>query len=136
MRRVIAIVAITVSALALGGCGDGGANPLGSGDTKLQKAFDWCDDDENLPDSTAGGDHDPMEDISVQDDGHSIIVDGVTVNVDGLVCILDRLGTSSALIEDMASTTSMMGRQKDEEHGLKYAWSYHPDNGMDMTIRD
>ena len=53
-----------------------------------------------------------------------------------LECILDEAKTSDALWEQILSTTAMMGRQHASEHGWEYTWSYHPDNGLDMTITE
>lgn len=94
------------------------------GDSRIQAAYDSCDKSDSLE---AG-------EFVVADDGDSLIVEGTT-DVDGLACILGDLETPSTIVADIDSTTAMMGRQREDADGLAYAWSYHPDTGIVMTIR-
>lgn len=107
---------LLLSAL-LSGCG-----PFG--DTAIESAYNNCDESEDL-DASA---------FEVADDGNSLIVD-TKDDYSGLACLLRELDTPRALMADMDATTAMMGRQTEEANGLRYAWSYHPDTGINMTIQ-
>lgn len=91
-----------------------------------------------LEDAYGACDHGPGSDrISLADDGHSIIVSAPDSQpFDALVCVMGELGTSEAIVAQIETTTSVMGRQSAEQDGINYAWSYHPDNGLNMTIAD
>lgn len=90
---------------------------------RLQKAFDNCDK------ATS------MDGIEVGDDGEAIIITNLT-DYEGMGCILAELDTAESVVSNMDSTTAMMGRQSADDDGLTYEWSYHPDNGLNMTITD
>ncbi len=51
-------------------------------------------------------------------------------------CVLGALDTPKYVIKMMNGTTALMGIQKIKIDGLKYRWSYHPDNGFDVIIID
>lgn len=72
------------------------------------------------------------------DGGHSILINSATQHEDIVVlgCLFNELGTPQAIVAEMDSTTAMMGRQEAEADGINYAWSYHPDNGIDMVLTD
>jgi hypothetical protein len=76
-----------------------------------------------------------MTDITVADGGDSIIVEDAQ-EVEGVGCVLGTLHAPQSLVSNMDSTTAMMGRQHEEHDGLTYDWSYHPDNGFNMTITE
>ena len=72
------------------------------------------------------------------DSGKSIIIDTESEygSVKGLFCVLMDLNTSDAIWAQIQHTTAMMGVQQADQDGLHYLWSYHPDNGVNMTITD
>jgi predicted nucleic acid-binding Zn ribbon protein len=45
------------------------------------------------------------------------------------------LGLPESLFNDMGSTTALMGRQSQEFDDVVVSWSYHPDNGLEVTYR-
>lgn len=76
--------------------------------------------------------------VRIGDGGHSILIDTEdgTVSLDGAECVFNELGTSDATRSQVHATTAMMGSQEVAEGDLTYRWSYHPDNGLNMTITD
>lgn len=59
-----------------------------------------------------------------------------TKGVKTIGCVLGALDTPKYVIKMMSGTTALMGVQKVKADGLKYRWSYHPDNGLDLIIID
>lgn len=116
--------------LLLAGCGDdGGAtetvkNP-GLEMTAIESAHDACSDT-----------YSPR--INVADEGHTLLIEGVFGGEDlkTMRCMFDELGTPTSIRSQMDSTNSLMGRQTADDAGLTYAWSYHPDNGFDLTVTE
>ena len=43
------------------------------------------------------------------------------------------LGFDSGLYNQMLKTNALMGRQTEENDKYKVAWSYHPDDGLEVT---
>lgn len=121
--------AILLSLAACDSTSSGYNAGLGDSDTKLQKAYDSCDESADTGlDSTV---------FEVADEGESLIIDGAAdEDIVGVGCLLGALGTSQAVVSEMDSTTAMMGRQQEEDDDFSYAWSYHPDSGFQMTIRE
>lgn len=123
-----------LGALLLAGCGTangGGGNPLSS-TPALESAYTACEDEVWMNAGSA-------DDVSLDDDGHSVVFDGADPaeeSFEFLACLLGELDTSDAVVAQMDSTTALMGRQTAEDGDYAYAWSYHPDNGVDMTITD
>lgn len=54
-----------------------------------------------------------------------------------IIAINEELGLPDSLIEDMGSTTSVMGKQSETYSaiGLTVSWSYHPDKGLEVTYK-
>lgn len=59
-----------------------------------------------------------------------------TKGVKTVGCVLGALDTPKYVIKMMEGTTALMGAQKVKVDGLKYRWTYHPDNGLDLIIVD
>lgn len=121
------LLVAALSSLALTGCG--ASNLTGSGgDSKIQSAYDSCH---------SAGDS-GWDNISVADGGASLIITGAKSDeeVINIACMLSALGTPSSLVSEVDSTTAEMGRQNESAGGLTYRWSYHPDNGLDMTVTE
>ncbi len=55
-------------------------------------------------------------------------------SITDLVCILDEIEVPTYIRDEIDNTNSLMGRQSAEYEGIKLSWSYHPNNGVDMTI--
>ncbi|KRC71280.1 MULTISPECIES: hypothetical protein [unclassified Nocardioides] len=125
---VVAVAATATVALVVLDDDDGPTRKTDSPKTErlvLADAYEACDHGD-------GADR-----LSLADGGHSIIVSAPDDQpIDALACVLNELGTSEAIVAQMETTTSMMGRQSANQDGIGYEWSYHPDNGMNMTIAD
>jgi len=67
--------------------------------------------------------------ITTSPDAIKEIVDVQTVN-----CVLDHLETPAAVREHIRTTRALDGRQTDSWGAFTAAWTYHPDNGLDITI--
>lgn len=77
----------------------------------------------------------------VADGNRTLIVNGVGgedttgVTIETEACILRELGVTSAVTQHMDSTRALDGRQTDSWDGYKAAWTYHPDDGLDVVIQ-
>lgn len=79
----------------------------------------------------------------IDDDGHTLSLRRVAAKEDpgrvSLVdyeCILGELAVPRAVKDHMGSTRALDGTQTDEWDGLKARWTYHPDDGISMTITE
>ena len=45
----------------------------------------------------------------------------------------EALGFNGSLYDDMIHTTALMGRQSEENGKYKVTWTYHPDDGLEVT---
>lgn len=76
------------------------------------------------------------------DGGKTLIINGVgdqmdtgAVQIDTIGCILRALDTPAAVVSHMDQTRGSDGRQTDQWDGFEAAWTYTPDDGLDITIR-
>ena len=58
------------------------------------------------------------------------------LDVDDLFCVLRALKTPSYVVHEMDGTRAMDGRQSETWDQFEASWSYHPDNGLDVLIRE
>jgi hypothetical protein len=116
----LAPVAMSVSA-----CGSSEPPALAS-PPKLQAAYDKCQSS------------DTDETLSIGDNGRTLMVDtrSKSGSLDGLVCVLYDVGTADYVTAAIDRTTALMGVQTEQDGDLGYSWSYHPDNGINMVIKD
>ncbi|SCX56391.1 hypothetical protein SAMN03159343_3403 [Klenkia marina] len=134
-------VAVAAGILAAGGLGYVLGHQAGTGDaaeaSSVAAAAAAAEDDARL--STAyeacEGD-DSTGTLTLSDQGRTIVVDtgskyGSTAGMD---CVLRELSTPQSTIAAIGRTTSLMGVQDDDQDGVTYSWSYHPDNGVNMVI--
>jgi|GEM_PF-3750794 len=49
-------------------------------------------------------------------------------------CVLDEIGVPQYIRDEIAATNALMGRQTANFDGVTISWSYHPDNGADITL--
>jgi len=110
---VLVVLAIVVVAILL----------LRGGESRLEAAYDTCD---------ASG---QTEGVTLADNGDSIIID-TSYNIDGVTCVLNELDAPDYVLSQVESTNSLMGRQSADWGDLTASWSYHPDNGLQMTITE
>lgn len=79
---------------------------------------------------------------TVADGKKTLVVNGAGkedttgVDVPAEACILRELGATTAVLQHMDSTRALDGRQTDSWDGFKAAWTYHPDQGLDLVIQD
>lgn len=52
--------------------------------------------------------------------------------LEGIKYVNKELGFSDAVWQKMMQTTSLMGRQSDENEKYRVSWSYHPDHGLEV----
>lgn len=83
---------------------------------------------------------------SVGSDGSYLSIDTNPYNLDGkgiaymesyyaIKNVNEELCLPESLLEEMISTTSLMGRQTEEYEDVTVSWSYHPDNGLEITYK-
>lgn len=126
------ILFVVLAGLLLAGCGSEGGPALLDQTSPVEEAHASCDETVTMAAGSA-------DNVVLGDEGHSIVFTGTFPSEEDftfLACVLTQLETSEAIVAQMDSTTAMMGRQTVEEEGFTYSWSYHPDNGINMTITD
>lgn len=76
--------------------------------------------------------------LSSGDEFKTLIIDTKSKygSQEALNCVLTDLETSAAITASLENTTALMGVQDADEDGISYKWSYHPDNGVNMIIKD
>lgn len=128
---VLAVAATIVIVLATrGGTDDGdildGAG--GDGEMPLQDAVDACD--------TTGT-------MTTGDEGHTLILDtegeesgSGDYSYFDAVCVLGYLGVPDSTFDHIGSTRALDGMQTASWDNFSARWTYHPDNGLDITITD
>jgi hypothetical protein len=93
-------------------------------DARLSQAYEACTSSDS--DDT----------VSLSDGGRTIVIDTRSEYGDpsGMDCVLSELDTPTSTRAAIGRTTSLMGVQDDDQDGISYSWSYHPDNGVNMVI--
>lgn len=114
-RRVGIGCSIAAAVIALAGCG--------AGATALDAAAETCG---------AG---------NLGDNGHSLTLNmkgeetgSGDLAIDDVVCVLNELDVPDVVLDKMAATRSLDGRQSDAWGVIEASWSYHPDNGLDVIL--
>jgi len=83
---------------------------------------------------------------TLADGGKTLIIDGKSqsqqlngqgtgVDAKTEACILKNLGVTAAVLNHMDNTRALDGRQTDTWDGFTASWTYHPDDGLDITIQ-
>ena len=122
------LASVVALALFVGACGssspgDAPESATAEAKTPLEVAYAKCSTYEDT--------------ISGSGDGSSVTIDtGADGDTEGLLCVLDSLNVSESLTSRMENTNSLMGQVNMTEGGLEYSWSYHPDNGLLLTIAE
>lgn len=84
--------------------------------------------------------NDGRTDARVDDGGKTLIINSSGDPIKSLVdtqtvaCVLDELNATGAVRSHIESTRALDGRQTDSWDGFTAAWTYHPDDGLDITI--
>lgn len=78
-------------------------------------------------------------DVSLDPDGKSLFLNGQGSKGTGLApenlsCLIYALNLPKSVIERMNTTTALMGTQTADFEGMHIEWTYHPDNGLDISF--
>lgn len=98
--------------------------------TVLEQASENCD----VPSGPFG--------FKIDEDGKGAYMDGAGEDDDYFfhiftsdqVCILEELGAPSSVFSRIQNTNSLMGVQEAEWDNIKIMWTYHPSNGLDISV--
>jgi hypothetical protein len=93
--------------------------------TELRTAYLSCGSTGEISD----GDRTLYLDMAGSQDGSG------NLSVTQVQCILRALKTPDYVMREMASTRALDGRQSDTWADFSASWSYHPDSGLDVLIR-
>lgn len=83
---------------------------------------------------------DSMFGAQIAEDGKSLYLNGsgdedfLGMSSSDEFCILDELGMPAMVKTRMLETNALMGVQEAEWQGITAKWTYHPDNGMDVSL--
>jgi hypothetical protein len=58
------------------------------------------------------------------------------INVLNVMCVLKRLKGTAAMQDRMLSTRALDGMQDASWRGISASWTYHPDNGFNLSLED
>lgn len=127
-NRTVAVVVIALAAVVgLAIIAVIGALLLISSGGKPEAVLDSCT--EQIPDSDAA---------TLYSDGKSIQFStgkyAYTSDIDMLDCLLEETGAPSSVNARMNTTRALDGTQDAEWDGWSAFWTYHPDNGIDVTF--
>ena len=95
---------------------------------------------QSAADSCVSYGDDGYEDIQVSDDGESMFLDGSgeddysSLGAVEQFCILAQLDVPEIIITRMNATNALMGAQTGEWDGITASWTYHPNNGLDVSL--
>lgn len=123
-RKVLLILAGTVAVIAVGATALFVLVP-----TKLESAHALCVEANPR-----------FADFSALDgDGKGLFVDGAGDESLGLIvsdlsCIISNVGVPDSIVSRMNTTTALMGQQEATFDGITVRWTYHPNNGLDMSF--
>jgi len=66
-------------------------------------------------------------------------IDDYTVDgsIAAIIAVNEALGLPDYILDDMGSTTSLMGKQSESfpDLGVTVSWTYHPDNGLEVMYK-
>ncbi len=102
----------------------------GSSATQFQSALDTC--------LSAG--EDGYDDVQIGEDGQTMYLDGSgeddysALEYSSEFCILNALDIPEIIITRMNATSSLMGVQTGDWDNFSASWTYHPNNGLDVSI--
>jgi ABC-type dipeptide/oligopeptide/nickel transport system ATPase component len=76
---------------------------------------------------------------ALDDDGKGLFLDGAGDESLGLVisdlsCAINSVGVPDSVVSRLSTTTALMGQQEATFDGITVRWSYHPNNGLDMSF--
>lgn len=59
-----------------------------------------------------------------------------TLDQSDIACVLTALGTPSYVTREMGQTRALDGRLTQSWGAFEASWSYHPDDGLDVLVRE
>lgn len=73
----------------------------------------------------------------IEDAGQTlnITVGGAFMSDNNLACLVSELHMPDAVMQHVLSTRALDGQQTDSWPGYTARWTYHPDDGLQMTVR-
>lgn len=112
--------------LALGLMAVGGVVFVSMAPTKLELAVESCSLERNLY-------------LTLDSDGKGLYLDGdgdenPGMNISEIACVLSYLEVPGSILSRMDNTTALMGQQSGSWDGISVLWSYHPSNGIDISL--
>lgn len=77
--------------------------------------------------------------LTIDDDGRSMYLNGEGEDSTGMdvfsqVCILEELNVPDSVFGRINNTNSTMGVQEAQWDNFEMSWTYHPDNGLDVSV--
>jgi hypothetical protein len=78
--------------------------------------------------------------VAIGDDGTALIIDSAGAeefprsDLDEVYCIFDELEVPDSVISQVENTRALDGRQGAEWGDYAATWTYHPDDGLNLTI--
>jgi len=76
--------------------------------------------------------------VGVEDAGKTLVTTvggGAFMSTDTAGCVFDHLAVPDAVRQHVNTTRALDGQQTDSWSGYMARWTYHPDDGLQMTIR-
>lgn len=80
-----------------------------------------------------------MPSYDIEDAGHTLnlLVGGPTgMSTDAMTCVFNSLDIPDAVRQHIGTTRALDGQQTDSWDDYTARWTYHPDDGLQMTIRE
>jgi len=96
-----------------------------SGPTALRSAYTSCGSTGQISDS----DRTLLLDMTGSQSGSG------DLNEKQVACVLNGINTPQYVFDHMAATRALDGRQSDSWGDFTASWSYHPDQGLDVIVR-
>lgn len=77
--------------------------------------------------------------VSLDEDGKGLYLDGKGkesqgIRVEDTVCVLSALKVPGSVTSRMSNTTALMGQQTADWDDITAMWTYHPNNGIDISL--
>lgn len=122
VQTIVLVVMLGVA--ACGGLPEEAGDRSGRGGRVLEAAVDDC--------GLSSSPYVVVDEAGLFIDGRGEESPGATV--EEIACVLFVLDTPGSVISRIDATNSLMGVQEASFRGLKMAWTYHPNNGLDISI--
>lgn len=80
---------------------------------------------------------------AISDGGHTLSMSRVAaeeapgpISYDEYTCAMNKLAVPHSVLDHIGTTRALDGMQEDSWGDYKARWTYHPDNGISMTITE